>query len=91
MGEWINVTTFLYGKTLKQSMIDLKKGNPMEAEEFKKIYNHILDKRTVILKKAQFKVEDVFGNKKGKDSISPVKVTKLDNFLPKIMKIKILV
>ena len=33
----------------------------------------------------QFKVEDVFGDVISKDSILPEQITKLDNFLAKIM------
>ena len=43
LGDWINVNTLLYEKTLKESMVDTKvDGN--EAMELKKIYNHYLDK-----------------------------------------------
>ena len=57
--DWINVITLLYEKTLKQSMID-KKIDEQEAEQLKQIYNHYIDKKTKIMKKTQFKVEDVF-------------------------------
>ena len=82
--DWINVITLLYEKTLKTSMID-KKIDEKEANELKKIYNHYLDKRSEIMKNTSFKVEDVFGDIISKDSISPEQITKLDNFLAKIM------
>ena len=37
------------------------------------------------MKNTQFKVEDVFGDVMSKDSISPEQITKLNNFLAKIM------
>ena len=37
------------------------------------------------MKNTQFKVEDVFSDIKSKDSISPEQITKLNNFLAKIM------
>ena len=82
--DWINVITLLYEKTLKQSMID-KKIDEEEAMDLKKIYNHYLDKRSEIMKNTSFKVEDVFGDVISKDSISPEQITKLNNFLAKIM------
>ena len=82
--DWINVITLLYEKTFKTSMID-KKIDEKEANELKKIYNHYLDKRSEIMKNTSFKVEDVFGDIISKDSISPEQITKLNNFLAKIM------
>ena len=82
--DWINVIILLYEKTLKQSMID-KKIDEKEAMELKKIYNHYLDKRSEIMKITSFRVEDVFGDVISKDSISPEQITKLNNFLAKIM------
>ena len=82
--DWINVFTLLYEKTLKQSMID-KKIDEKEALELKKIYNHYIDKRSEIMKNTSFKVEDVFGDFISKDSITPEQITKLNNFLAKIM------
>ena len=79
LSDWINVITLLYEKTLKESMID-KKIDQEEAEELKKIYNHYIDKRSEIMKNTQFKVEDVFGDVKSKDSISTKQMTKLNNF-----------
>ena len=49
LGDWINVITLLYEKTLKQSMVD-KKTDEKEAQELKKIYNHYLDKRKEIMR-----------------------------------------
>ena len=37
------------------------------------------------MKNTQFKVEDIFGDVISKDSISPEQITKLKNFLAKIM------
>ena len=82
--DWINVITLLYEKTLKQSMVD-KKIDEKEAQELKKIYNHYLDKRSEIMRNTSFKVEDIFGDVISKDSISPEQITKLNNFLAKIM------
>ena len=69
-------------------MVD-KEIDRKEAEELKKVYNHYLDKRKEIMKKTNFKVEDDFGDIFSKDSISPEQKTKLNNFLTKIMRIKI--
>ena len=82
--DWINVITLLYEKALKQSMVD-KKVDEKEAQEVKKIYNHYLDKRKEIMKNTQFKVEDVFGCVIGKDTFSQEQITKLNNFLAKIL------
>ena len=76
--------TLLYEKTLSQSMID-KKINEKEASELKKIYNHSIDKRKEILDSTKFRVEDIFGDLISKDSISPEQITKLENFLAKMM------
>ena len=82
--DCMNVITLLYEKTLKQSMID-KKIDEKEAEELKKIYNHYVDKKSEIMKNTQFKVEDVFGNVISKDNFSQEQITKLNNFLAKMM------
>ena len=82
--DWINVITLLYEKTLKKSMVD-KKIDEKEAEELKKIYNHYIDKRSEIMKNTSFKVEDVFGDVISKDNFSQEQITKLNNFLAKIM------
>ena len=82
--DWINVITLLYEKTLKESTID-KKIDQKEAEQLKQIYNHYIDKKSEIMKNPQFKVEDVFGDVISKDSISPEQITKLNNFLAKMM------
>ena len=37
------------------------------------------------MKNTQFKVEDIFGDVISKNSISPEQITKLNNFLAKIM------
>ena len=82
--DWINFITFLYEKTLNQSMID-KKIDEKEALELKKIYNHYVDKPKEFMDSTKFKVEDIFGDVISKDSVSPEQITKLNNFLAKIM------
>ena len=84
IGNWIKVITLLYEKTLKESMVD-KKIDEKEAEELRKTYNHYLDKRKEFMKITSFKVEDMFGDVISKDPISPEQITKLNNFLSKIM------
>ena len=49
LGDWINITTLLYEKTLKESMID-KKIDQKEAEHLKQIYILFVDKREEIKK-----------------------------------------
>ena len=82
--DWINVITLLYEKTLKESMID-RKIDQKEAEQLKQIYNHYVDKRSEIMKNTSFKVEDVFNDIIHKDTISPEQITKLNNFLARMM------
>ena len=82
--DWINFFTILYEKTLNQSMID-NKIDEKEAQELKKIYNHYVDKRKQIMNSTAFKVEDISGDIIPKDSISTEQITKLNNFLAKIM------
>ena len=65
-------------------MVD-QKIDEREAQELKKIYNHYLDKRSEIMKNTQFNVEDVFGDVICKDNFSQEQITKLNNFLAKIM------
>ena len=82
--DWINFITILYEKTLNQSMID-KKIDKKETLELKKIYSHYVDKRKEIMDSTKFRVEDILGDVISKDSISPEQITKLNNFLAKIM------
>ena len=82
--DWINFFTILYEKSLKETMI-VKKIDQKEAEQLKRIYNHYIDKREEIMKSTKFKVEDVFTDGINKDSISPEQITKLNNFLAKII------
>ena len=82
--DWINFITILYEKTLNQSMID-KKIDEKDSLELKKIYNHYIDKRKEHMDSTKFKVEDIFGDVISKGSISPEQITKLNNFLAKIM------
>ena len=84
LGDWINVITLLYEKTLKESMID-KKIDQKEAEQLKQIYNHYVDKKSEIMKNTQFKIEDIFSDVISKDTISTEQITKLNNFLAKMM------
>ena len=65
-------------------MID-KKIDDKEAQELKKIYNLYRDKRKKIMINTSFKIEDVFVGIFRKDSISPLQITKLDNFLAKLL------
>ena len=82
--DWINVITLLYEKILKQSMID-KKIDEKEAEQLKQIYNHYVDEKSEIMKNTQFKVEDIFTDVILKDTISTEQITKLNNFLARMM------
>ena len=82
--DWINFITILYEKTLNQPMVD-QKIDKKEALELKKIYNHYLDKRKEIMDSTKFKVEDIFGDVTSKDSISLEQISKLNNFLAKIL------
>ena len=54
--------------------------------KLKKIYDHYLDKRGEIMKNTQFEVWDVFGDVKGKESITPEETTKLKIFQAKECK-----
>ena len=74
----------LYEKTLKESMID-KKVDEKEANQLKEIYNHYIDKKSEIMKNTSFKVEEVFNDIIHKDIISQEQITKLNNFLAKVM------
>ena len=82
--DWIKFITILYEKTLKESMI-YKKIDEKEALELKKIYNHYIDERKEIMTSTQFKVEDVFGDVISKDNFSQEQITRLNDFLAKIM------
>ena len=65
-------------------MVD-RKIDEKEAEELKKIFNHYLENRKEFMKITSFKVEDIFGDVISKDSVSPEKITKLNNFVAKIL------
>ena len=65
-------------------MVD-KKINREEGDKLKQIYNHYIDKREEMMSSTKFKVEDVFGDVVSKESISTEQITKLNNFLAKIM------
>ena len=84
MRGWIKNISLLYEKTLKQSMV-YKKTDEQEAEDLKKIFNHYIDKRKEIMKNTSFKAEDVFGDVISKDIISQEQITKIINFIAKIM------
>ena len=88
--DWINVITLFFEEILKTSMID-KEVAQKEGEDIKKIYNHYHDKREQFMKNTQFKVGDVFAVVISKDNFSQEQITKLNNFLAKTMRIKILV
>ena len=64
-------------------MVD-KKIEEKEGEELKKVYNHYFDKRKEIMKKTNFKVEDIFGHVISKDKYSQEQFTRLNSFLAKI-------
>ena len=83
LGDWINVITLLYEKTLKESMLD-KKIDQKEAHQLKQIYNHYVDKKSEIMKNTSFKVEDIFNEVINKDTISQEQIVKLNNFLAKM-------
>ena len=53
--------------------------------ELKKIFNHYIDKRKEIMINTSFKVEDVFGDVISEDVFSQEQISKLKNFLAKIM------
>ena len=65
-------------------MVD-KKIDHKEADQLEQIYNHYIDKRKEIMDSTKIKVEDIFSDVISKDSISPEQITKLNNFLAKIM------
>ena len=63
----------------------IKKIDQKESEQLKQIYNHYIDKKSEIMKNTQFKVEDLFDTVISKDTILTEQITKLNNFLPKMM------
>ena len=64
-------------------MVD-KKTDDREAFGFKKkLYNHYFDKQSGNMKNTQFKADDVFCDRKRKDSFSPEQITELKFFQPK--------
>ena len=65
-------------------MVD-KKIDQKAADELKMFYNPYIEKRKEILKNTNFKVEDFFGDVISKDNFSPEQITKLINFLAKIL------
>ena len=65
-------------------MID-KNIDEKEALELTKKYNNYIDRRKEIMNLTKLKNEDIFGDIISKDSISPEQITKLNNFLAKIM------
>ena len=71
-------------------MIDLKK-HETEALEWNKFYKLYRDKRKETMKITTFKVQDVLSDILSKESISREQLTKLNNFLAKLMWTKILV
>ena len=85
LGDWINVITLLYEKTLEQSIL-YKKTVEKKAHELKAFYNENRDKRIENLKVSQFTVEAVFGYILGKSRKSPVQTTKIKFFSAKMMR-----
>ena len=65
-------------------MID-EKIDEKEAQELKKIYNDYIDKRKENMENTQVKVEDIFSDVISKDSISPEKIIKINNFSAKLL------
>ena len=63
----------------------VKKIDQKEAQHLKQIDNHYIDKREEIMNSTKFKVEDVFGDVVSIEFISPEQMTKLNDFLAKIM------
>ena len=84
LGDWINVISLLNEKTLNQSLID-KKIDEKPSDELKKIYSHYLDKRKEIMGNTSFKAEEVFGDVRSKKEFTQEQITKVNNFLAKIM------
>ena len=74
-----NVTSLLFEKTMKESMID-KKVDGKQGEKLRLIFNHYINKQDEIKKSTQFKVEEVFGNVIPKDTFLPEQTTKLTYF-----------
>ena len=64
---------------MRDKIIDQK-----ESEQLKQIYNHYFEKKKEIMKKTQLKV-DVFGHVISKENFSQEQITKLNNFLAKLM------
>ena len=77
--DLINVTTLLFEKTLKESMI-VKKIAEKEGEKLRSVYNQYLNKQDDFKKSTQFKVEEVSGNIIPKDTILLEQITKLNSF-----------
>ena len=63
----------------------VKKIDEKEALEFKKFYNHFFDQRKKIMKNTQLKVDNVFGDVISEDNFSEEQITKLSNFVAKIL------
>ena len=63
----------------------IKKIDERGAIELKKVYNHFLDERTDIMKKAQLKVEEVFDDISNKDSLTAEHIYNLDIFSAKVI------
>ena len=82
--DWINVTTLLYEKVLKESMID-KRIDEKEVEKLRSNYNLFINNQDEIKRSAQFRVEEDFRNIIPKCTFSPEQITKLNNFLAKTM------
>ena len=63
----------------------IKKIDQKEADQLKQIYNHYVDKKSEIMKNTSFRVEEIFNDIIHKDTISQEQITKLNNFLAKMM------
>ena len=78
---------FLYEKTIKESMVD-KNIDEKEAIELKKDLQSLPDKSKEIMNSTKFRVDDIFGDVRDKDSSSPEQVTKLNIFQQKYCEYK---
>ena len=65
----------------------IRKIDQKEADQLKQIFKHYVDKQKEIMHSTEFKVEDIFGDLVDKDSISPEQITKLVNYLAKLMSV----
>ena len=82
-GDWTEINTLLYEKTLKTSIVGKKELVKKKLRKLKRFIITTLIKK--IMKDTSFKLEDVFRGKINKDSVSPEQITKFSKFLTKTM------